>query len=331
MRRSVLFLSFFLILCSIGLSTALVSISPVLEDDSVTITITLDATVDQEISLKPNPSKTVFSLTLEGVKGKNMDLPLRLGPVEGLWTRDLGDRFFVSFALLIPATEGPEVSVEGNQVKIRVLRATPDIDIDSFRMYGTTLEQAISFIFGLEILDRSYVVSPSVRNIQVIVGFTTSLAEDILRNILISLGDKVAYAYLTDGTFYLGTQEEVRSIVNSFWRTYIGVDIFEDDADRRQQLERLRKELPAESFVEYLPNESVVLAFGDLSTHMIISSMLAISHRTIEFDIPEELVSKSPGVLTEFFELAEEVNRIVVGSSIELNLLPQFNRMILSG
>ena len=313
MRRLGVILLLIMVTSALSISASLVSISPVLEERSVAITITLSEEIDQEIVIKPNPSRTVFSLTLDGVAGKNMDLPLRLGPVEGLWTRDLGDRFFVSFALLIPATESPTVTIESNRLRIDIPRAAPDVDIDSFRMYGTTLEQAISFIFGSEMLNRSYVVSPSVRNVQVIVGFTTALAEDVLRNILISLGDRVAYAYLTDGTFYLGTQEEVRSIVNSFWRTYIGVDIFDGDDDRKQQLERIRKEIPAESFVEYLPNESVILAFGDLSTHMIISSLLSMQTDSLEFDVPDELVESFPEILTDFFRLAEEVNRIVCG------------------
>ncbi|KUK95343.1 MAG: Type II and III secretion system protein, partial [Thermotogales bacterium 46_20] len=331
MRRLGVILLLIMVTSVLSISASLVSISPVLEERSVAITVTFSEEIDQEIVLKPNPSRTVFSLTLDGVTGKSMDLPLRLGPVEGLWTRDLGDRFFISFALLIPATESPKITIESNHLIIDIPRAAPDVDIDSFRMYGATLEQAISFIFGSEILDRSYVVSPSVRNIQVIVGFTTALAEDVLRNILISLGDKVAYAYLTDGTFYLGTQEEVRSIVNSFWRTYIGVDIFDGDDDRKQQLERIRKEIPAESFVEYLPNESVILAFGDLSTHMIISSLLSMQTGSIEFDVPGELVESFPEILSDFLRLAEEVNRILCGGSVTLDILPQFNRIVLTG
>ncbi len=239
----------------IGFSNQLNSVIPSMDAESVTVTMIFKDTVT-DYNIQSNPSKTIYSLALSGVSGRNMNLPLRMGPVEGLWTRQDPKKLSVNIALLIPAIDEPEVTIMGNIVTLRFFRSNINVDIEKFTTYGMTVSTVMTYLFSEEMLDLSYVIAPSVRNEEVVVGLSLAMPEDILRNILTSLGDRIAYSFLTDGTFYLGTPEEVQDLVNSFWKTYIGVEFNVEGESVSEQIERLRKSLPVNSFIEYLPNEA---------------------------------------------------------------------------
>jgi len=202
-----------------------------MDAESVTVTLIFKDNVT-DYNIQSNPSRTIYSLAINGVSGRDMNLPLRMGPVEGLWTRQDPKRLSVNVALLIPAIDDPEVTIMENVVTLRFFRSNINVNIEKFTTYGMTLSTAMTYLFSEEMLDLSYIISPSVRNEQVVVGFSLAMPEDILRNILTSLGDRVAYSYLTDGTFYLGSPEEVQDLVNAFWKTYIGVDFNIEGGDR---------------------------------------------------------------------------------------------------
>ncbi len=323
----------FVVLSAIALafSNQLGSVIPSMDVESVTLTLVFNEPFVESYNIQSNPSKTIYSLSLNGVNGKDMNLPLRMGPVEGLWIRQEPSRLSVNTALLTPARVEPEIIVRENVVIIRFFRSSAEVDIDKFTTYGMTIASAMTYLFSEEILNLSYILSPSVRDEKILVGFNLALPEEILRNILTSLGDKVAYAYLSDGTFYLGTPDEVRELVNTFWRTYIGVEFNVDGETVSEQVERLRKTLPVNSFIEYLPNEASLMVFGDLQTHFMLSSLLTTNIVTKEFTAPSEATSTGVEPLTAYETLARELNSILFSDSVTISTIPQFNRIILSG
>ncbi|HPB64024.1 MAG TPA: hypothetical protein PLD15_08685, partial [Mesotoga sp.] len=201
----------FVVLSAIALafSNQLGSVIPSMDVESVTLTLVFNEPFVQSYNIQSNPSKTIYSLSLNGVNGKDMNLPLRMGPVEGLWIRQEPSRLSINTALLTPARVEPEIIIRENVVIIRFFRSSAEVDIDKFTTYGMTIASAMTYLFSEEILNLSYILSPSVRDEKILVGFNLALPEEILRNILTSLGDRVAYAYLSDGTFYLGTPDEV--------------------------------------------------------------------------------------------------------------------------
>jgi len=299
--------------------------------ESVTLTLVFNEPFVQSYNIQSNPSKTIYSLSLNGVNGKDMNLPLRMGPVEGLWIRQEPSRLSINTALLTPARVEPEIIIRENVVIIRFFRSSAEVDIDKFTTYGMTIASAMTYLFSEEILNLSYILSPSVRDEKILVGFTLALPEEILRNILTSLGDRVAYAYLSDGTFYLGTPDEVRELVNTFWRTYVGVEFNVDGETVSEQVERLRKTLPVNSFIEYLPNEASLMVFGDLQTHFMLSSLLTTNIVTKEFAAPSEATPSGVEPLEAYEALARELNSVLFSDSITISTIPQFNRLILTG
>jgi len=323
----------FVVLSAIALafSNQLGSVIPSMDVESVTLTLVFNEPFVESYNIQSNPSKTIYSLSLNGVNGKDMNLPLRMGPVEGLWIRQEPSRLSVNTALLTPARVEPEIIIRENVVIIRFFRSSAEVDIDKFTTYGMTIASAMTYLFSEEILNLSYILSPSVRDEKILVGFNLALPEEILRNILTSLGDRVAYAYLSDGTFYLGTPDEVRELVNTFWRTYIGVEFNVDGETVSEQVERLRKTLPVNSFIEYLPNEASLMVFGDLQTHFMLSSLLTTNIVTKEFTAPSEATSTGVEPLTAYETLARELNSILFSDSVTISTIPQFNRIILSG
>ncbi|RLL91603.1 hypothetical protein BG32_11445, partial [Mesotoga sp. HF07.pep.5.2.highcov] len=90
----------------IGFSNQLNSVIPSMDAESVTVTLIFMNEVT-DYNIQSNPSKTIYSLALDGVSGRDMNLPLRMGPVEGLWTRQDPKRLSVNVALLIPAIDEP--------------------------------------------------------------------------------------------------------------------------------------------------------------------------------------------------------------------------------
>ncbi|MDI3523327.1 type II and III secretion system protein [Kosmotoga sp.] len=331
-KSSLLLLFLFLIFFSILIhANQLKSLVPTLDDRSVTITMTFSSALNElDYNIQSNPSKTVYSLTLYGVSGKNMNLPLRAGPVEGLWTRDLGDRMSLSVALLIPANKEPEVLLKNNTLILRFWRSAIEVSVDRFSTYSMNLQTVLTYLFSDEVLNLSHVITEKVGKLPVTVGFTSSHPEDILRNILISLGSQIAYAYLTDGTFYIGTPEEVKDVVNRFWKTYIGVDIKVGE-DGQNQLEAIRKALPVEAFLEYIPNESTLLAFGDLETHLLLSNLLTSSYIKKEYNVELLKLPSGEKTLDYFYKIASEVNNFLCDGSVKIDSLPEFNKLILSG
>lgn len=301
-----------------------------MDAESVTVTLIFMNEVT-DYNIQSNPSKTIYSLALDGVSGRDMNLPLRMGPVEGLWTRQDPKRLSVNVALLIPAIDEPQVTIRENIVTLRFFRSNIDVDIEKFTTYGMTLSTAMTYLFSEEMLDLSYIISPSVRDEEVVVGFSLAMPEDILRNILTSLGDRVAYSYLTDGTFYLGTPEEVQSLVNAFWKTYIGVEFKLEGETVSEQIERLRKTLPVNSFIEYLPNEASLMVFGDLQTHMSLSAALTTNTVTKEFTIPWEITDVEDTPLNSYLDLARKLNATLFSESLTIISIPEFNKLILSG
>ncbi len=301
-----------------------------MDAESVTVTLIFMNEVT-DYNIQSNPSKTIYSLALDGVSGRDMNLPLRMGPVEGLWTRQDPKRLSVNVALLIPAIDEPQVTIRENIVTLRFFRSKIDVDIEKFTTYGMTLSTAMTYLFSEEMLDLSYIISPSVRDEEVVVGFSLAMPEDILRNILTSLGDRVAYSYLTDGTFYLGTPEEVQSLVNAFWKTYIGVEFKLEGETVSEQIERLRKTLPVNSFIEYLPNEASLMVFGDLQTHMSLSAALTTNTVTKEFTIPWEITDVEDTPLNSYLDLARKLNATLFSESLTIISIPEFNKLILSG
>ncbi|MGD9907891.1 MAG: type II secretory pathway, component HofQ, partial [Mesotoga sp.] len=314
----------------IGFSNQLNSVIPSMDAESVTVTLIFMNEVT-DYNIQSNPSKTIYSLALDGVSGRDMNLPLRMGPVEGLWTRQDPKRLSVNVALLIPAIDEPQVTIRENIVTLRFFRSKIDVDIEKFTTYGMTLSTAMTYLFSEEMLDLSYIISPSVRDEEVVVGFSLAMPEDILRNILTSLGDRVAYSYLTDGTFYLGTPEEVQSLVNAFWKTYIGVEFKLEGETVSEQIERLRKTLPVNSFIEYLPNEASLMVFGDLQTHMSLSAALTTNTVTKEFTIPWEITDVEDTPLNSYLDLARKLNATLFSESLTIISIPEFNKLILSG
>lgn len=314
----------------IGVSNQLNSVIPSMDAESVTVTMIFNDTVT-DYNIQSNPSKTIYSLALNGVSGRDMNLPLRMGPVEGLWTRQDPKRLSVNVALLIPAIDEPEVKIMGNVVTLRFFRSKINVDIEKFTTYGMTVSTAMTYLFSEEMLDLSYVISPSVRNEEVIVGFSLAMPEDILRNILTSLGDRIAYSYFTDGTFYLGTPEEVQDLVNAFWKTYIGVEFNAEGESVSEQIERLRKALPVNSFIEYLPNEASLMVFGDLQTHMTLSAALTTNTVTREYTVPWEITNIDIEPLTAYYELAIKLNSTLFSDSLTITGIPEFNKLIFSG
>ncbi|MCB1222862.1 MAG: type II secretory pathway, component HofQ, partial [Mesotoga sp.] len=314
----------------IGFSNQLNSVIPSMDAESVTVTLIFMNEVT-DYNIQSNPSKTIYSLALDGVSGRDMNRALRMGPVEGLWTRQDPKRLSVNVALLIPAIDEPQVTIRENIVKLRFFRSKIDVDIEKFTTYGMTLSTAMTYLFSEEMLDLSYIISPSVRDEEVVVGFSLEMPEDILRNILTSLGDRVAYSYLTDGTFYLGTPEEVQSLVNAFWKTYIGVEFKLEGETVSEQIERLRKTLPVNSFIEYLPNEASLMVFGDLQTHMSLSAALTTNTVTKEFTIPWEITDVEDTPLNSYLDLARKLNATLFSESLTIISIPEFNKLILSG
>ncbi|PZC52685.1 type II secretory pathway, component HofQ [Mesotoga sp. TolDC] len=314
----------------IGFSNQLNSVMPSMDAESVTVTMIFKDTVT-DYNIQSNPSKTIYSLALSGVSGRNMNLPLRMGPVEGLWTRQDPKRLSVNIALLIPAIDEPEVTIMENIVTLRFFRSSINVDIEKFTTYGMTVSTAMTYLFSEEMLDLSYVISPSVRNEEVVVGFSLAMPEDILRNILTSLGDRIAYSFLTDGTFYLGTPEEVQDLVNAFWKTYIGVEFNVEGESVSEQIERLRKTLPVNSFIEYLPNEASLMVFGDLQTHMTLSAALTTNTVTREYTVPWEITNIDIEPLTAYYELARKLNTTLFSDSLTIVGIPEFNKLIFSG
>lgn len=331
-KSSLLFLFLFLLFFSVLIhANQLKSLVPTLDDRSVTITMTFSSTLSElDYDIQSNPSKTVYSLTLYGVSGKNMNLPLRVGPVEGLWTRDLGDKMSVNVALLIPANKEPEVLLKNNTLILRFWRSAIEVSVDRFSTYSMNLETVLTYLFSDEVLNLSHVITEKVSNLPVTVGFTSSHPEDILRNILVSLGSHIAYAYLTDGTFYIGTPEEVKDVVNRFWKTYIGVDI-KIGEDGQNQLEAIRKALPVEAFLEYIPNESTLLAFGDLETHLLLSNLLTSSYIKKEYNVEPSRLPSGERSLEYFYKIASEVNNFLCDGSVKIDSLAEFNKLILAG
>ncbi|AKI97925.1 hypothetical protein [Kosmotoga pacifica] len=306
---------------------SLKTLVPSMDELSTIITLTFTGNVSEfDYELQSNPSKTIYTLTLNGIEGKDMDLPLRAGTVEGLWTRDLGDRYSVNVALLIPAKKEPDIIVKEKSIILRFWRSNVKVSIDKFSTFGMKLGSALTYLMSSEILDLSYVVTPSVRDLQLNVGFTSIYPEDILRNILISLGSEVSYAYFTDGTLYVGTPEEVKKVVNAFWKTYTGVDIGQE-VDGQNQLELLRKALPINAFLEYIPNESIVLAFGDLETHMMISKLLTSAYVRTEYIIETTLQDS----YDSFLNIAQKVNSALFDNKITITSVPELYRLVLSG
>jgi len=314
----------------IGFSNQLNSVIPSMDAESVTVTMIFNDTVT-DYNIQSNPSKTIYSLALNGVNGRDMNLPLRMGPVEGLWTRQDPKRLSVNIALLIPTIDDPEVTIRDNVVTLRFFRSKINVDIEKFTTYGMTVSTAMTYLFSEEMLDLSYVISPSVRNEEVIVGFSLAMPEDILRNILTSLGDRIAYSYLTDGTFYLGTPEEIKDLVNAFWKTYIGVEFNAEGESISEQIERLRKTLPVNSFIEYLPNEASLMVFGDLQTHMTLSAALTTNTVTREYNVPWEIANIDIEPLTAYYELARKLNATLFSDGLTIASIPEFNKLIFSG
>ena len=301
-----------------------------MDAESVTVTLIFKDNVT-DYNIQSNPSRTIYSLAMNGVSGRDMNLPLRMGPVEGLWTRQDPKRLSVNVALLIPAIDDPEVTIMENVVTLRFFRSNINVNIEKFTTYGMTLSTAMTYLFSEEMLDLSYIISPSVRNEQVVVGFSLAMPEDILRNILTSLGDRVAYSYLTDGTFYLGSPEEVQDLVNAFWKTYIGVDFNIEGETVSEQIERLRKTLPVNSYIEYLPNEASLMVFGDLQTHMSLSAALTKNTVTKEYSVPWEITNVDVEPLTAYYELARSLNSLLFSESLTIVSIPEFNKLIFSG
>ncbi len=301
-----------------------------MDAESVTVTLIFKDNVT-DYNIQSNPSRTIYSLAINGVSGRDMNLPLRMGPVEGLWTRQDPKRLSVNVALLIPAIDDPEVTIMENVVTLRFFRSNINVNIEKFTTYGMTLSTAMTYLFSEEMLDLSYIISPSVRNEQVVVGFSLAMPEDILRNILTSLGDRVAYSYLTDGTFYLGSPEEVQDLVNAFWKTYIGVGFNIEGETVSEQIERLRKTLPVNSYIEYLPNEASLMVFGDLQTHMSLSAALTKNTVTKEYSVPWEITNVDVEPLTAYYELARSLNSLLFSESLTIVSIPEFNKLIFSG
>ncbi|RKX51107.1 MAG: hypothetical protein DRP32_00760, partial [Thermotogae bacterium] len=306
---------------------SLKTLVPSMDEQSTSITLTFTSTVTEfDYEFQANPSKTIYSLTLYNVEGKNMDLPLRAGPVEGLWTRDLEGKYTISVALLIPAKREPEIFIKGNSIILKFWRSNIKVSIDKFSTFGMKLDSAVAYLMSDEILDLSYVVTPSVKNFELNIGFTSTYPEDVLRNIFISLGDKISYAYFTDGTLYIGTPEEVKKVVNAFWRIYTGIDI-NQGTDGQNQLEALRAALPIDAFLEYIPNESTLLAFGDLETHMMISELLTSAYVKTEYVVEDDL----KGLYNNFLDVAQKVNNALFDSKISITSVPELRRLILTG
>ncbi|MEA2066505.1 MAG: hypothetical protein U9O65_05345, partial [Thermotogota bacterium] len=324
------FFVIFTLIAGTSMAGALESIIPGSEPESVYITFVFSSSVEEEsVTFNANPSKTIYSLEIENMTGKNMDLPLRNGPVEGMWTRMLdNDRFMVNVALLVPAKEEPELTVEENQITLKFWRSSKKVSVDRFKAYGMDIKSVISYLFGTDLLNLPYVVTPLISNIRVNIGFSSTYPEDILRNVLISLGKKVGYAYLTDGTFYMGTPEEVTDVVNAFWKTYVGVDIKTGDGITGE-LDKIRNRLPIEAFLEYLPNMSTLLAFGDLETHMMLSELLTSSYITEEYS-----VDKNVAEFVSFDDLVafgRQIARLLCENDVVIEAIPQLNKLIISG
>ncbi|WP_153019709.1 hypothetical protein, partial [Kosmotoga arenicorallina] len=302
---------------------SLKTLVPSMDEQSTFIALTFTSTISEfDYEFEANPSKTIYSLTLHGVKGKNMDLPLRAGPVEGLWTRDLGDRYTISVALLVPAKKEPDILVQENSITLRFWRSNIKVTVDRFSTFGMKLGSAIAYLMSDEILDLSYVITPSVKDLQLNIGFTATYPEDVIRNIFISLGDEISYAYFTDGTLYIGTPDEVKKVVNAFWKIYTGVDI-----EQGVDLETLRAALPVSAFLEYIPNESTILAFGDLETHMLISRLLTSAYVKAEYVVEESLKE----LFNNFLDIAQKVNDALFDGKISITSVPELNRFVLAG
>ncbi|MFO7881594.1 MAG: hypothetical protein R6U52_03515, partial [Kosmotogaceae bacterium] len=320
----------FIIISGSSMAGALESIIPDSDSESVNITFVFSSSVrEDDITFNSNPSKTIFSMEIKNVTGKNMDLPMRNGPVEGIWTRMLeNDRFMVNIALLIPAREEPEMIIEEKQITLKFWRSSKKVTVDRFKAYGMDIKSVISYLFGTDLLDLPYVITPSISNIRVNVGFSSTYPEDVLRNILISLGKKIGYAYLTDGTFYMGTPEEVTEVVNAFWKTYTGVDIRTEDGIS-DEIDKIRNNLPIEAFLEYLPNMSALLAFGDLQTHMMLSELLTSTYITREYTIDENISDIVR--IDELVAFAKQIARLLCEDDVAIDAIPQLSRLIISG
>ncbi|TYB92325.1 MAG: type II and III secretion system protein [Kosmotoga sp.] len=306
------------------------TIIPDSSTESVNITFVFSSKISKDdITFNHNPSKTIYSLEIKNVTGKNMDLPLRNGPVEGMWTRMLeNDRFMINVALLIPAKEEPEMVIEEEQITLKFWRSSKKVSIDRFKAYGMDIKSVISYLFGTDLLNLPYVVTPTISNIKVNVGFSSTYPEDVLRNVLISLGNKIGYAYLTDGTFYIGSPEEVTDVVNAFWKTYTGVNIKSEDGTI-SELDKIRNKLPIEAYLEYLPNMSTLLAFGDLETHMMLSEMLTSSYVTKEYSIDDNLSDSID--YNELVAFGKQIARLLCEDDVSIEAIPQLSKLILSG
>ncbi|MDK2864023.1 MAG: hypothetical protein PWP37_215 [Thermotogota bacterium] len=294
----------------------LVNIEPVIEQDSVGVRLLFDGNIE-DYDISSNPAGTVYTLSIKAAEGDGMLLPIQVGPLEAV-SVVVGEALYVNFFNLIPVKE-PLVESSGGSLTIRFKRAKR-FSREEYVFTGeeVSLREILKYIMGEDYLNLNYVISEKLETekIKLTMRLAGMGADDVFRDLLLAKSGSISYAYLPDGTLYIGTPEEVSQRVDTFWQTYGGVKLSESG------LEELRTRLPMDTLVEYVPGKGILFVYGDLESHMKIAQLLSSISPTAKVEYSYSKLSQYYALEEIGRKISDFLIRLKSGSEEEKPLLP---------
>ncbi|RKX42398.1 MAG: hypothetical protein DRP27_09430, partial [Thermotogae bacterium] len=295
----------------------LVSVRSIVEPEFVGVELSFDTRVDT-FKINANPAKTVYSLVVEKVAGKNLLLPVQVGPLEAVSIVEGEGRLYVNFFHLIPV-QRPSINLSNNSMSVRFRRARR-FSKEEYVFTGeeVPLREVLKYIMGESYLNLNYVISEKLETekIKLTMRLAGMGADDVFRDLLLTKSGRISYAYLPDGTLYLGTPEEVSQRVDAFWQTYGGVKLSESG------IEELRSRLPMSTLVEYVPEKGILFVYGDLESHMKISQLLSTISPVTQMEYDYSRLSQYYDLSEIGKKVSDFLNRLKTGEEDGKPLIP---------
>jgi len=295
----------------------LVSVRSIVEPEFVGVELSFDTRVDT-FKINANPAKTVYSLVVEKVAGKNLLLPVQVGPLEAVSIVEGEGKLYVNFFHLIPV-QRPSINLSNNSMSVRFRRARR-FSKEEYVFTGeeVPLREVLKYIMGESYLNLNYVISEKLETekIKLTMRLAGMGADDVFRDLLLTKSGRISYAYLPDGTLYLGTPEEVSQRVDAFWQTYGGVKLSESG------IEELRSRLPMSTLVEYVPEKGILFVYGDLESHMKISQLLSTISPVTQMEYDYSRLSQYYDLSEIGKKVSDFLNRLKTGEEDGKPLIP---------
>ncbi|MCD6463229.1 MAG: type II and III secretion system protein [Thermotogae bacterium] len=299
-------------------------VEPLIRENDVGVKLVFDGKVEKW-RLGSNPSKTVYTLQIDAEGKGNFVLPIQAGPLEAVSLIAGEGQIYVNFFHIVPVRE-PTISADGNTLNVTFKRAARFSEEEYvFTGEEWLLKDILKYIMGKSYLNLNYVISEKLETekVKLTMRLAGKGADDVFRDILLAKSGRISYAYLPDGTLYLGTPDEVKERIDEFWMTYSGVRL------TKATIEELRSKLPSNVLLEYFGDKSVLFVYGDLQSHLKIANLLSVVSPVAEitYDFYPRLASA--GDRESIAKRLESLLKNIRGDETGIQIIPDLRYSII--